>query len=121
MTYSNINIIFYLQPDMGKEEQMTKEEFSAIYPNLVFVKTKKHIDSQGELHQENFIFDDDTPTLVKDVSVVMPLSITDFPNVLKSMTATDAGLWAVSKCQQQKWEISRDNIESCLANLEMDM
>ena len=99
---------------------MTKEEFTKTCPNLVFVKTKKHIDSQGKLRNENFIFDDDTPTLVKNATVIMPLSITDFPGVLKSMTAMEAGIWAVSKCNQQKWEITRDNVDSCLANLEMD-
>ena len=90
------------------------------YPNLAFVKSKIRIEEQGGMKDENFIFDDDTPTLVKNATTVMPLSITDFPGVLKSMSAMEAGVWAVTKCQEQGWEITRDNIESCLSNLEMD-
>lgn len=99
---------------------MNMDEFRLEYPNLVFVKSRSHIENENELRDENFIFDDDTPTLVKNATTVMPLSVTDFPGVLKSMTAMEAGVWAVSKCREQKWEISRENIDSCLANLEMD-
>ncbi|MBP3772705.1 MAG: hypothetical protein J6I53_08460 [Treponema sp.] len=99
---------------------MTMDEFKKDYPNLAFVKSKIRIEEQGGMKDENFIFDDDTPTLVKNATTVMPLSITDFPGVLKSMTAMEAGVWAVTKCQEQGWEITRDNIESCLSNLEMD-
>ena len=99
---------------------MNMDEFRLEYQNLVFVKSRSHIENENELRDENFIFDDDTPTLVKNATTVMPLSVTDFPGVLKSMTAMEAGVWAVSKCREQKWEISRENIDSCLANLEMD-
>ena len=109
-----------INPVKGKEMPMNMDEFRLEYPNLVFVKSRSHIENENELRDENFIFDDDTPTLVKNATTVMPLSVTDFPRVLKSITAMEAGVWAVSKCREQKWEISRENIDSCLANLEMD-
>ena len=99
---------------------MTKKEFTQKYPTLVFVKTKSRVEAGEELRDDNFIFDDDTPALVKGVSVIMSLSIADFPGILKSMTAMEAGMWAVEKCFQQGWEVGRETIETCLANLEMD-
>lgn len=99
---------------------MTVEEIMKPYPNLVFVKTRFHIENQNQLKDENFIFEDDTPELKKNQTQIMPLSITDFPGVLASSTAMEAGAWAITICQKQSWEISRENIEACLANLEMD-
>lgn len=99
---------------------MTKEEFTQKYPTLVFVKTKSRVEAGEGLRDDNFIFADNTPALVKDVSVIMPLNVADFPCVLRSMTAMEAGMWAVGKCLRQGWEVSGETIESCLANLEMD-
>ena len=99
---------------------MTVEEIMKPYPNLVFVKTRFHIENQNQLKDENFIFEDDTPELNKNQTQIMPLSITDFPGVLASSTAMEVGAWAITIRQKQNWEISKENIEACLANLEMD-
>lgn len=99
---------------------MTVEKIMKPYPNLVFIKTRFHIENQNQLKDENFIFEDDTPELKKNQTQIMPLSITDFPGVLASSTAMEAGAWAITICQKQNWEISKENIEACLANLEMD-
>lgn len=48
------------------------------------------------------------------------VSVTEFPGVLSHMTAMQAGAWAVTKCLSVGWELSYDNFNSCLANLEMD-
>ena len=42
------------------------------------------------------------------------------PSVLKRMTAMEAGVWAIEKCHQQHWDLTLDNFQCCLANLEMD-
>ena len=49
------------------------DEFKKDYPNLAFIKSKIRIEEQGGMKDENFIFDDDTPTLVKNATTVMPL------------------------------------------------
>ena len=46
-------------------------------------------------------------------------SITDYPKVLESMTANQAGYWALMKCKEEKWHIS--DYVCCFSNLEMDM
>ena len=99
---------------------MTVEEIMKPYPNLVFIKTRCRIENENQLKDENFILEDDTPELKKNLTKIMPLSITDFPGVLASSTAMEAGSWAITICKKQNWEICRENIEACLANLEMD-
>lgn len=92
-----------------------------VFPRVVFVKTKKRITKENvsEL-QENLILDDDTPELKND-TVYFPLCVKNYPSALRSMTASQAGWWAMQKCRQQNWRLDEDNIRSCLANLEMDM
>ncbi|MDE5898760.1 MAG: hypothetical protein K2H09_05795 [Treponemataceae bacterium] len=103
---------------------MTVAELKALFPNTHFIKTKTHIDRPViALMQQEFIPDADTPEfpgLDIGTSRLYPLSITAYPAVLASMTAMEAGAWAVGKCIREHWEITKDNIESCLANLEMD-
>lgn len=64
------------------------------------------------------IIDDDTPKSCPEM-LWIPLEVKAFPNVLKSMTANQAGYWAIRKCRQQGWPIT--DWESCLTNLEMDI
>lgn len=90
---------------------------------LVFVKSKQYVNSVEELNSEGMLLpDEDTPNL-KGVSgaVVMPLAVTSFPKVLSSMTASKAGEYAMAVCRREKWDIDRDNLEACLAQLEMEM
>lgn len=86
-----------------------------------FIKSKKPItkDSTLEERRESFISDEDTPENWDNV-LWIPLSLTDFPSVLSSMTANQAGYWAIKKCHQQNWDFLQ-GYESCLVNLEMDM
>lgn len=93
-------------------------------PNFCFIKTKEKV---WEITEENlknsFLPDSDFPQFPSSVygkTQMIPLSVTSFPGVLKRMTAMQAGFWAISKCNQQNWEIDADNIECCLSNLEMD-
>ncbi len=104
------------------------ENFAAfvqtVWPRVVFVKTKKRITKENfsEL-EESIIRDDDTPDLrdIEGGAVIFPLSVTNYPSVLRSMTASQAGWWAMCKCDSGGWEKNDENIRSCLSNLEMDM
>lgn len=102
---------------------MTTAELKANYPNVYFIKTKILVEKPDpNLLKDNFIPDDDVtrfPEIRKGMRIY-PLSITAYPSVLKSMTAMEAGAWAMTKCEQQDWELSLDNFQCCLANLEMD-
>lgn len=66
----------------------------------------------------SFIADPDTPALGTGVKWI-PLCITTYPKVLASMTANQAGYYALQKCRGQRWPLS--DYDCCLANLEMDM
>jgi len=68
----------------------------------------------------SFIADSDSPTLGTGVKFLwIPLCITTYPKVLASMTANQAGYYALKKCREQRWPHS--DYDCCLANLEMDM
>ena len=84
-----------------------------------FCKVKKPIKEFAELNQ-NFITDSDSPAIDSNIAWI-PLAVSLYPGVLSSMTANQAGFWAIMKCNEQRWEPSVENIESCLTNLEMDM
>ena len=103
---------------------MTVAELRTAFPDAHFIKTKSRIDRPIiALMRQEFIPDEDTPEFPEldiGTSRLYPLSVTSFPAVLARMTAMEAGAWAVGKCRQQHWELTRDNIESCLANLDMD-
>ena len=102
---------------------MTGAELKANYPNVYFIKTKVLVEKPDpKLLKENFIPDDDVKSFpeIRKGMRIDPLSITAYPSVLKSMTAMEAGAWAMTKCEQQDWELSLDNFQCCLANLEMD-
>lgn len=79
--------------------------------------TKENFTSE---FQKYFIPDQDAPEIASNTAWI-PLSVTDYPSVLKSTTANQAGYWAIQKCKKEGWNITLDNIECCLTNLEMDM
>lgn len=97
---------------------MTAEEFFEKYPDVAFVKSAKQITQNEDSKLENYILDDDTPNLRG--KKIIPIDVTAYPNVSKSLTATQIGIWAYAKCMQQKWNFEPDNIYCCIANLEMD-
>lgn len=92
-----------------------------VWPRVVFVKTKIPITRENfsEL-RANLIRDDDTPELNGD-TVYFPLCVEKYPSVLRSMTASQAGLWAMRKCDAVGWRKDEENIRCCLSHLEMDM
>lgn len=70
--------------------------------------------------KSSFIADPDTPALGTGAKILwIPLCITIYPKVLASMTANQAGYYALKKCREQRWPHS--DYDCCLANLEMDM
>lgn len=104
---------------------MTAQELKKSHPDVFFVKTRKFIDKPSyQLVKESYIPEDDSPfpsrEQLSEKTRLYPLSITAYPNVLRRMSAMEAGAWAVTKCRQQKWELTLDNFQCCLANLEMD-
>lgn len=85
-----------------------------------FCKVNKKITAENFTAEfkDAIIIDDDTPKNFNGVHWI-PLDVNVFPGVLRSMTANQAGYWAIKKCRQQSWPIT--DWECCLANLEMDM
>lgn len=102
---------------------MTVAELKEIQPNVNFIKTKRFIDVPDvNLLEDAFIPDKDMPVFpkIEKGTRIYPLSITEYPAVLKRMTAMEAGAWAITKCRQQNWTLVLENFQACLANLEMD-
>ncbi len=104
---------------------MTVQELKQNLPQMYFIKTKKTVtEPDYYLLKEAYIPDSDSyfpePNEVTGRTRIFPLSVTAYPGVLKRMTAMEAGAWAFTKCKQQHWELSLDNVQCCLANLEMD-
>ena len=102
---------------------MTKAELKAKNPKINFIKTKLLVEKpDAELLKEAFIPDEEMPEFpkIEKGTRIYPLSITAYPSVLKRMTAMEAGVWAIEKCHQQHWDLTLDNFQCCLANLEMD-
>ncbi len=103
---------------------LVQEEFlkAGLNPEkkVSFCKVKKKINEENFKTDFNdaVIIDDDTPKGSPEM-LWIPLEVSSFPNVLKSMTANQAGYWAIRKCKQQGWPIT--DWECCLSNLEMDM
>lgn len=89
---------------------------------LIFMKTRDYVDSNEKLHEKGMqIPDEDTPHITDWENVyVMPFSVKSFPKVFSRMTASKAGEYALAVCKREKWDITKENLESCLAQLEMD-
>ena len=103
---------------------MNVAELKALNPNVNFIKTKYFVDKPNiQILKDAFIPDDDMkafPENITEKTRIYPLSVTEYPGVLKRMTAMEAGAWAISKCRQQGWDLDYDNFQCCLSNLEMD-
>jgi hypothetical protein len=103
---------------------MTAAELRQKKPEVFFIKTKQFVsEPKLALLKEAFIPDDDVPTFPETLTKntrIYPLAVTEYPSVLRRMTAMEAGAWAITKCHQQKWPLELDNFQCCLANLEMD-
>lgn len=83
-------------------------------PMYRFIKTQVIDDKEVDLEEPDTIPDGE-----EYVTVGLPKE--SFPRTLRTMTATEAGEWAVRRCVANKWEPTPDNIWSALANLEIDM
>ena len=112
MEYKNVDYLTLIREEFAKVG--VKEA-----NRVTFCKVKKPITQENvdEKIAEYFIPEPDVPTY--EGLIIIPLSITSYPKILSSMSANQAGYWAIRKCKQQKWHIS--DYECCLANLEMDM
>lgn len=96
----------------------------SVWPRVVFIKTKKPID-KGNFATDfwnSVVYDDDLPKdeFPKD-PVFFPLCVEKYPSVLRSMTASQAGWWAMKRCDAVGWRKDEENIRCCLRHLEMDM
>lgn len=89
---------------------------------LIFMKTRDYVDTNEKLHEKGMmILDEDTPHITDWENVyVMPFSVKSFPKVFSRMTASKAGEYAMAVCKREKWDITKDNLEACLAQLEME-
>ena len=91
---------------------------------VYFIRTRTDVNVPSlEILRKEFIPEDDQPEfpkIINDDTRIYPFSEKSFPGILSSMTATEAGKWAIQKCKSENWELSKDNIECCLSNLEMD-
>ena len=112
MEYKNVDYIALVREEFARWGAKDADK-------VAFCKVNKPIskDNFAEL-KDNFIPDSDLPNLEGKLKL-LPLSITDYPKVLSSMTANQAGYWALMKCKEENWHIS--DYECCLSNLEMDM
>ena len=112
MEYKNVDYLALVREEFARWGAKDADK-------VAFCKVKKRITKENfetDIY-DSFIPDSDLPD-IKGKKLI-PLSITDYPNVLKSMTANQAGYWALMKCKEQNWHIS--DYVCCLSNLEMDM
>jgi len=112
MEYKNVNYLALVREEFARWGAKDADK-------VAFCKVKKPISKENFVEiKDNFIPDSDLPNLEGKLKL-LPLSITDYPKVLSSMTANQAGYWALMKCKEENWHIS--DYECCLSNLEMDM
>jgi len=112
MEYKNVDYIALVREEFARWGAKDADK-------VAFCKVKKPISKENFVEiKDNFIPDSDLPNLEGKLKL-LPLSITDYPKVLSSMTANQAGYWALMKCKEENWHIS--DYECCLSNLEMDM
>ena len=113
MEYKNVDYIALVREEFARWGTKDADK-------VAFCKVKKTITEENFKTEilENFIPDTDLQSLEGNLKL-LPLSITDYPKVLSSMTANQAGYWALMKCKEENWHIS--DYECCLSNLEMDM
>ncbi|MCM1322206.1 MAG: hypothetical protein NC041_06915 [Bacteroides sp.] len=104
---------------------LIREEFIARgIPNggeVSFCKVKKEITKENftDEFSDNLIDDDDLPKTADRIFWI-PINTQKFPGVCRSMTANQAGYFAIRKCKEQGWDFLED-WECVLSNLEMDL
>lgn len=112
MEYKNVDYLALVREEFARWGAKDADK-------VAFCKVKKPISKENFVEiKDNFIPDSDLPNLEGKLKL-LPLSVTDYPKVLSSMTANQAGYWALMKCKEENWHIS--DYECCLSNLEMDM
>lgn len=102
---------------MSREITETWQEFLDRYPDLLFVRTKKQITSAEEI-DENMIKEEDTLPLIKGKTQVIPIDETAYPRCFKTGSAMELGIWAISLCEKNNWEISPAMIWEILSQQE---
>jgi hypothetical protein len=70
------------------------------------------------IFQENQTWTDSKGMIFHPVEIYLDRE--SFPSILSCMSAMEAGAYAVWKCQQQKWEMTKDNMLAVLSNFEID-
>lgn len=106
------------------EKKYLKLVRELLTPAASFIKVKKRITEENVKTDflDNMILDEDSPSdfeLSNSKIKWLPICITDYPKICNSMTANQAGYYALKKCIQQRWSFT--DWKCCLTNLEMDM
>lgn len=102
-----------------------KEKLVKIMPNVRFLKVRDY-------DSTTFFKQPDTPEFEPGQAFLHPngnrygvrdilLSMKSFPKVLASMTAMEAGAYALDRCLREKWEVTENNLRVVLVQLEMEM
>ena len=97
---------------------MVADQIQEIVPNLVFMKTVKKLTDLKDLKEKYFIFEEDTPVLDQEKSIIMPIAVTDYPTVCSQATAMEIGGWLLCFCHEMNLEWTRENFEYCLSQAE---
>lgn len=103
-----------------------KANLARLLPNVRFLKVRDY-------GSTTFFKQFDTPNFEPDQTFYNPrdgktygvrdilLSMKSFPRVLASMTAMEAGAYALDRCLKEKWDVTENSLRSVLSNLEMEM
>lgn len=97
---------------------MVADQIQEIVPGLVFIKTVKKITEVEEMKDSNFIFEEDTPELDYEKSQIMPIAVTEYPNICSMASAMEIGGWLLTYCFEQNIDWTRANFEYCLRTAE---
>lgn len=89
--------------------------------SVSFVKVKIPITKENFENEftKNIIVDEDLPNPPVGISW-LPICEKSYPNICRTMTANQAGYYAIRKCKQQGWDFLQD-WKCVLTNLEMDL
>jgi hypothetical protein len=113
----------------GNQMETLMEDLRKKLPYVRFLKVRTN--SEGEA--VSYFNQPDTPQFLPGETFVNPtdgttlqqadihLSVDSYPKILSSMTALEAGAWALNKCLREGWEVSVENLKAALSNLEMEL
>jgi hypothetical protein len=113
----------------GNRREILMEQLQRKLPYIRFLKVRTNSEGEAVTYFEQ----PDTPQFHPGETFVNPLSGTvyemadihlsmeSYPRVLSSMTAMEAGAWALNKCLKEKWEVTVFNLKAALTNLEMEL